>query len=79
MKLYILLIQATGAYISIKNGHDLTSHKGPTLAWEDQVLSHLYVCNNQFDITYHVLFNKYIRPKLINTSEYGWKFVVHFS
>ena len=32
----------------------LTSHKGPTWAWEAQVLSHLYVCNNQVNITYHV-------------------------
>ena len=37
----------------------LTSHKGLTWAREAQVLSHLYVGNNQFDVTYHVWFNKY--------------------
>ena len=33
----------------------LISHKGPAWAWEAQVLSHLYVCNSQINITYHVL------------------------
>ena len=47
----------------------LTSHKGPTWAWEAQVLSHLYICNNQFDITYHVWFNKY------KTRNYQYKWI----
>ena len=49
----------------------LTSHKGPTWAWEAQVLSHLYVCNNQFNITYHVWFNKY----KTKNDQYKWIWV----
>ena len=49
----------------------LTSHKGATWAWEAQVLSHLYVCSNQFDITYHVWFNKY-KTKI---DQYKWIWV----
>ena len=49
----------------------LTSHKRPTWAWEAQVLSHLYVCNNQFDITYHGWFNKYKTKK----DQYKWIWV----
>ena len=30
----------------------LTSHKGPTWAWEARVHSHLYICNNEMYITY---------------------------
>ena len=36
----------------------LTSHKKPTCAWEAQVLSNLYLYHSQFDITYHVWYNK---------------------
>ena len=49
----------------------LTSHKGPTWAREAQVLSHLYVGINQFDITYHVWFNKY----KTKNDQYKWIWV----
>ena len=54
----------------------LTSHKGPSWAWEAQVLSHLYVCSNQFDITYHAWLNK-SKTKMINASDDRSKLIVH--
>ena len=58
-------------WVNPQTARILTSHKGPTWAWEAQVLSHLYACNNQFDITYHVWFNKY----KIKYDQYKWIWV----
>ena len=46
--------KAAWSQLNPQTARILTSHKGPA-----QVISHLYICNNQFDITYHVWFNKY--------------------
>ena len=57
------------ADINRQTARILISHKGPTWAWEAQVLSLLYVCNNQFDITYQIWFNKY------KTKNYQYKWI----
>ena len=49
----------------------LNSHKGPNWAWEAQVLSHLYICNYQMNITYHIWFNKY----KTKSNQYKWIWV----
>ena len=55
-------------HINPQTGRILASHKGPTWASEAQVISHLYICNNQTNITYHAWFNKY----KTKNNQYKW-------
>ena len=85
IKIYYLLLntekttenQAWGAKFNPRTARILTSHKGPTWACEAQVLSHLYVTIKSILLIMFDLINT--RPKIINTSEYGSKLIVHFS